>query len=452
MLNAPSSSAQSASSRAKHIRDLIRSEPILAPAAYLLPSLAQVSETVIDITAATDPISSRLFAFGTAAEIENKQSGKRKKDILAVVGGPAGEAIRILKVGKEQFSWRGNKAVTLSVPTIDTTEQGWWAGNHTPVQQICFSEEEGLPGGWLAVRHPGATSILRPLLRRRPVAANPRHSNHALGNNPMPSRLDVNHIVHLSIEKTGGAQHTDVAFNPWNQRQFAVLDVRGHWTVWNIEGKYSKRNLWTVTSVSSNTLSDFEDNQYSIDTGDGWGSILWVDDTTVLVVASRSNLFVYSIESKSKRFSGPDLGLRDGSDWILDMQRSPVNPSHIFVLTSVRIYWLKVDIGGGQHARSQFFPLLEILLARRHFRSQEDRSLKMLLYVQSEGELVMKPHLDSAHHCSLRSYAPVVPDRTCNCFSICYAAFHPATAVNLRSFCFAYTALSNRPRYGPGRF
>ncbi|MCJ1435456.1 hypothetical protein MMC27_004829 [Xylographa pallens] len=389
LLNAPSSSAQSASSRAKHIRDLIRSEQSIAPAAFLLPSLAQVSETVIDVTSATDPIISRLFAFGTAADIENKQSGKRRTDILAVVGGPAGEAIRILKIGKEQFSWRGDKAVTLSVPTIDTTEQGWWAGNRTPVQQICFSEEEGLPGGWLAVRHPGAISILRPLLYRRPVAASTRHSNHALWNNFMPSRLAINHIVHLSIEKTGGAQHTDVAFNPWNQRQFAVLDVRGHWTVWNIEGKYSKRNLWTVTSVSSSTLSEFEDNRYPIDTGDGWGSILWVDDTTVLVVASRSNLFLYSIESKSKRFRGPDLGLADGSNWILDVQRSPINTNHIFVLTSLCIFWLKADCGGGQHARSQFSPLLEILLARRHFRSQEDMSLKMLLYVQSEVLEVM---------------------------------------------------------------
>ncbi|MCJ1379015.1 hypothetical protein MMC17_002114 [Xylographa soralifera] len=384
ILNAPSSSTQAAASRAKHIRELTRSESSIAPAAFLLPSLAQVSETVIDVTAATDPITSRLLAFGTAADIENKQSRRRRIDILAVVGGPAGEAIRILRVGKEQFSWLGNKGVTLSVPTIDTTEQGWWVGNSTPIQQLCFSEEEGLPGGWLAVRYAGATSILRPLLHGQPVAAGSRHSNHALWNNFRPSRLDTNQIVHLSIGKTGGAQHTDVAFNPRNQRQFAVLDVGGHWSVWNIKGKYSKRNLWTVTPVSSRTSLAFEDDPNPIETGDGWGRIVWADDTNLLVVASRSNLFIYSIESKSERFSGPDLGLTDRSNWILDVQRSPLNPSHIFVLTSLCIFWLKVDSGRGQHARAQFSPLLEILLARRHFRSQEDRSLKMVLHVQSE--------------------------------------------------------------------
>ena len=389
LLNTPSGSAQSAFSRTKHIRTLIRSEPSIAAAEFLLTPLAQVSETVVDATAATDPITSRLLGFGTAANIGNKTSGRRRIDVLAVVGGPAGEAVRLLRVGREQFAWRGAKGVTLSAPTIDTTEQGWWIGNGAPIQQVCFSEDEGLPGGWLAIRYPGATSILRPLLRRRPVAAGTFHTYHAMGNNFGPSRLDTNQIVHLSIEKTGGAQHNDVAFNPWNQRQFAVLDVRGHWSVWAVEGKYSKRNLWTVSPVSSQTLSGFGGDQHPIDIGDGWGRILWADNTTVLVVASRRNLFIYSIGSKSELFSELDLGLMDGSDWILDVQRSPVNPSHIFVLTSLCIYWLKVESGRGQHARSQFSPLLEILLARRHFRSQEDRSLMMLLHMQSEGELVM---------------------------------------------------------------
>ena len=390
-LNAPIKVAQSATSRTKHIRNLIRSEPSIAPAEFLLPSLTQVSETVIDVTTATDPLTSRLFAFGTAADIENKRSGRRKIDVLAVVGGPAGEAVRIVRVISEQFRWLSNRTVTLSVPTIDETEQGWWFGSSTPIQQVCFSEEEGLPAGWLAIRCIGATSILRPLLRRRPTITAIRHSNHALWNKFRPSRLDANQIVHLNIAKTGGAQHIDVAFNPWNQRQFAVLDVRGHWGVWDIQGKYSKRNLWTVTSVSSSTSSDFEDNQYPLFTGDGWGSILWVDDTTTLVVASRSNLFIYSIESKSERFSGPDLGLTDGSDWILDVQRSLINPSHIFVLTSLCIYWLKLDSGRGQIASPQLSPLLNILIARRHFLSQEDRSLKMLIHVHSEGELMMTP-------------------------------------------------------------
>ncbi|MCJ1399029.1 hypothetical protein MMC11_002231 [Xylographa trunciseda] len=391
LLDVPSGSKQSAKSRAKYIRDLVKSEPGIAPAAFLLPALAQVSEAVIDATAAADPTTSRLVAFGTAADIENKHSGSRRVDILAIVGGPAGEAIRILKVGRESFNWLGHKGVTLSAPTIDTTEQGWWVGNGTPIQQVCFSEENGRPGGWLAVRYSGATSILRPLILRYPVAAGFAHSKNGLVKHFSPSRLDTNQVVHLSINKTGGAQHTDVAFNPWNQRRFAVLDVRGHWSVWDIEGKYSKRNQWTVTSVSSRTPSEFQDNQHSTGIGDGWGSILWAGDTTVLVVASRSNILICSIALKSERFSGPELGVTDGSDWILDVRRSPVNPSHIFVLTSLCIYWLKVDSGNGQHAGSQFTPSLEILLARRHFRSQEDRSLKMLVHVQSEvSEIILQ--------------------------------------------------------------
>ncbi|MCJ1287053.1 hypothetical protein MMC26_006400 [Xylographa opegraphella] len=384
LLNAPSNSSQSAISRDKHIRNLTRSEPSIAAAAFMLPSLAQVSETAIEVTATTDPITTRLLAFGTAADIENKPSGRRRIDVLAVVGGPAGEAIRILRVGKERFSWLGKKGVTLSVPAIDMTEQGWWVGNGTPIQQVCFSEEEGRPGSWLAVRYPGATSILRPLLRRQPVAAGTRRTYHALWDTLTPSRLDTNQIVHLNIEQTGGTQHTDVAFNPWNQRQFAVLDVRGHWSIWNIEGKSSTRNLWTVKCVSSKISSDLEDTQHSRHIGDGWGSILWVDDTTFLVVASRSNLFIYSTASKSERYIGPDLGLAGGSDWILAMQRSPVDYSHVFVLTSLCIYWLKLDSGKWQHTGS---PSLEVLLARRHFRSREDRSLKMLLHEQFEGEL-----------------------------------------------------------------
>ena len=389
MLNAPSGSKQSATSRAKHIKNLTRSEPGITPAAFLLSSLAQASEAVVDITATGDPITSKLLAFGTAADIDNKHSGTRKIDIVAVAGGLGGEAIRILRVGSEQISWIGHKGVTLSVPTIDATEQGWWIGNGSPIQQICFSEYEGRHGGWLAVRYSGATSILRPLTRRQPVPAGSRHPNNVLRKRFMPSRLDSNQILHLNIEQTGGQQHTDVAFNPWNERQFAVLDVQGQWSVWDIQGKYSKRNLWTIVSVSSGSPSDCEYDQYSTDISDGWGNILWAGDATTLIIAVRNNLLVYTIGSKAERGMGPELGLTDGSDWILNVQRSPVNPTHIFVLTSLYIYWLKVDCQRSQDTGSQVKSSSKVLLARRHHRSQEDSSLTMLLYTKLEGKLVM---------------------------------------------------------------
>ena len=386
LLEPPSSYTQSSTSRREHIKTLSDLEPTLSAAAYLLAPLVQVSEVVSDVTATSDPITSDLLAFGTAADLENKSSGVRTTNVVAVVGGLAGEEVRILQIGKDRYGWGIHKGVQLHLPTIDKTEQVSWAGDRSPVQQVCFHEtEHGRPGGWLAIRHLGGISILRPLIHRTTLSANSFDTRRHYQDTTSRSRLDPNLIAELPIYHTGGDLHVDVTFNPWTPRQFAVLDLQGRWSIWDIEGKTRAKSTWTIVPGPSGTLPSFDESGPSIITTDGWGRIMWAGSVASLVIANRNALFIYIVDTTPRQLLGPELKLNDGSEWILDMQRSTVNLGHIFVLTSFFIHWLEVatqEPGDGHPIRQG----ANVLLSRRHFRNQNDRSLRISISRQQEGK------------------------------------------------------------------
>ena len=80
----------------------------------------------------------------------------------------------------------------------------------------------------------------------------------------------------------------------------------------------------------------------------------------------------------------PRLFEPKSADQIVDMKRSPSNLSHIFLLTSSRIFWLNVSNyqnhrGGGLEAGAQ------ILLSWVHFRDQQDSSLRLNVLDDGHG-------------------------------------------------------------------
>ncbi|MCJ1475344.1 hypothetical protein MMC13_004006 [Lambiella insularis] len=389
MLNALATSTQSAPSRTKYINQVIKVDPSLTAAAFLLPPLTQVSEAVTDITSTFDPTVSTLLTFGTAFRDGDKRSESNYVSVVAVAGGLAGECVRLLPLGEDRLCWDGHKGVQLVAPAIDNSRQGWWTANGGPIQQICFSEDNGRPGALLAVRHPGTTSILRPLAQRQ--YANLKMAKNDYTALSQSSYLDPNPVVRLPIQSTGGALHVDLTFNPWDQNQLAVIDVLSRWSVWKIENRMGKRDRCSVVAISSGVLPEFVDNETSGDGADGWGKILWVRDVTTIVVANRKLIAIYDTVSAVEQSKGPDLGFQDGSHWILDIKRSPIDSTHIFVLSSLCIHWLKFSHTEEHYEGSEPAVCVNILLARQHFWNPEDSSLQMVLCAR-EGEIMVVLH------------------------------------------------------------
>ena len=379
----PTDQPRLAATRNKQIRELIKYEPILAPAAFLLPALAQVSEAVIDLSAVSDSATSALISFGSAANLGKRNSEHRTVKVVVVAGGPGGEAVKILRLSEVQAELEGCEDTQLTYGTIDETEQGFWVSYGSPIQQVCFSEDNGQLGGMLAIRCSTVTTILRPVLRRRPVPPSAAGRSNPPTMDLQPSLLDANPIVDLPINLTGDASHVDVAFNPWDQHQLAVLDTTGRWSIWVIEEQSKSRPLWTVQPAFSGNLPAEEEDAFGSRVAtDTWGIILWVYNPNMILVARRSTMILHDTPSGAQQMLGHGLGLEEASEWIFDVKRNPLDSTQLFVLTSSCIFWLRVGVSedsSNGEARAH------ILLSRRHFQSYEDRGLQISVSATTKG-------------------------------------------------------------------
>lgn len=385
---APTAHVQSATERTRNIKDLTNQYPELLPASSLLPGLAKVSEVVDDVTSSHDSARSKLLAIGEAVDSDSKSRGLKTLSIAAVAGGAAGEAVRLVLLTKHKLGWEGSKNIQLSTYSSKGGEEGWWYGNGSPIQQLVFAEAQGRPSSWLAVRHHGAISVLRPELQRDPsifpLAQAPSIRN-------TPSRLNANHIVTLSIGQAHNVPFSDVAFNPWYNQQIATIDQEGAWAVWDIEKveKQAKgKRFWTVKRTRLGRLLDGlpEGETSTSSLLDGWGAVLWAGDLSTIIVASRRMLAVFDITGSPRRLSAPNLVSTTTAEWILDVKRSPKDSTHVFVTTTCSIFWLQITSSAGAHNSEEATAGAKCLLSWCHFRDPADISLGLEVADDSERE------------------------------------------------------------------
>lgn len=382
----PPSEIKSSATRKEHIEQVVRSNPILRPAAYFLPPLAQVSDHVEECTSVSDPITSELLAFGTALNQYDASLDERAVKIVAVAGGNGGEAVRLIKLEDDGLEWENSSDIQLSAERLNETVQGSWIGKGSPVQQVCFSGVREKGGSWLAIRTLWSIIICRPTVRPSPSAHTVLDEGHNAIPGSAPTTILANPVVDLPIQRTGASLQADMSFNPWNTDQLAVIDIRGRWNIWNIV-RYGRkgRNLWTIESGLIGGLSHTVDDTSRGLTLDGWGSVLWVGDASTVIVANRIAINLYAVKSYSRRMQLPDFNLTSSGDLILDIKRNPNDLTEIFILTSVRIIWLRVS-RTGKTKEAQISGASQILLSVRHFRAPSDNSLQLVIDSNSQGE------------------------------------------------------------------
>lgn len=111
---------------------------------------------------------------------------------------------------------------------------------------------------------------------------------------PLPgyrNRFAARRLAHIDA---GESVHAHVEFNPWYERQFAIVDESGKWRIWDIEGRQSQdariRKELALEEYTSGRVSSADD-----DTGKGWGRIVWGGDLFTVLACDRKRVGLFDI-------------------------------------------------------------------------------------------------------------------------------------------------------------
>lgn len=365
----------------RQVEQLLRAHPEFAPSSALLPPLAEASEAIEELTGGYDPAVADRLAFGRALRPARSQKSAQSVPVVAVIGGVAGELVRIFQLTPEVCRWDGEPNIRVNNEVFQSRVQGIWSPGGSAVQQIRFAEAKGEPTEWLAVRYSGATSILRVILREdevptlHKIACVP-----AFGAN-VEVRFELLHVVTLPVQRTGGASHTDVCFNPRNPTEFAVIDTCSRWSTWKFKSVFEKTSVWMLEDCSFGVLAEgfsdeVEDVIESEARYDGWGAIAWIINGAGLLVCSRRKIAGIELQVPPRQVLLPDLALSKTTDWILDLKQSTADSGYVFIATSSRIFWIHLaeeQTEGSERPQM----VAKIVLAWMHFRNEIDLSLLM---------------------------------------------------------------------------
>lgn len=386
--------------RDSEIEQLARAYPELAPSSGLLPSLAEESEAIQKSTSAYDPAISDLLAFGRALHPLHHRQSEKTVPVIAIAGGSAGGLVRVFQLVPEVIGWDEQSNIKLQDEAFRGRVQGLWYGNGSRIQQLQFARSNGEPTEWLAVRYGGTTSILRVILRDREVPTLYDIPHPPALQADVEIRLEVKHIVTVSMQLSRGVPHADVCFNPCNPQEFAIVNQSSRWSTWRVASINKKVDVWIAEAgVSGHLTGDKSDDNGDPEKSnthlDGWGAVRWINYGNCLLVCNRRRISCCKLQDSPTYFSLPELGLKKTKDWILDIKEASTNPEHIFVVTSSCIFWLQLTFERlGDDDQLQL--CAKTLLTWRHFRNELDASLSMQLVVLGSSMPTVAAALSSA--------------------------------------------------------
>jgi RNA polymerase I-specific transcription initiation factor RRN6 len=295
--------------------------------------------------------------------------------IAALPKGETGNILQLSILDIERHGWAMNPKSWVEGRTLKDAESGFWSDEAAPIQQVHFAHsDDNRP--FLAVRLPARTVLFHPEYHRHP---------HAVAASPLTripgSTIQPHPILSIHQNDTGGFAHVDVAFNPDFQLQFALVDQSQTWSVWDIEHR-PILGTYSVSCVIRGQIDEREDEN-AIDE-DGWARILWVANTTTLLVCNRRHLSIVSIKGGSLSYlPSPKLFSERSADWILDVKQHPRDRTRVLILTSTRLALLSVT------APSELVPSAGetgavVLTSWRHYRGAEDFTLHMSVQMLSD--------------------------------------------------------------------
>ena len=329
------------------------------------------------------PLTGHRLCFGTASRLNARGQpiSSVGTPIIALATGDAHKDLRISPIDSMSVSVDDGSGFDADINIPATSDNGFQYQSPTPqrILQISFSSHHSL----LGVRTATSTTLLRPLLSRSRGSA---LKDSECSGRPSPS-LRIDHVMTIPSSRTGGHSHAHFAFSPKNERELALIDMRGVWSVWEVRGKSSSsaRVLLQAHLRSSGRLLPPEFGKRS-DAEDGWHRICWLEtrngSADVLFVASRQHAAVFDTSGEYLGVVDMRIGVKAAKHGILDVQPCAAHPDICYVLTSSRlmIMRLALDVLDSERTREP----LELICSWNHFRGPQDLSLGMSVMEMDE--------------------------------------------------------------------
>ncbi|KAI1636160.1 RNA polymerase I-specific transcription initiation factor RRN6-like protein [Biscogniauxia mediterranea] len=353
-----------------------------------------------------DPCHTSHFALGELTDT-SKPRGSTGAPLLVTSAGIANDEIRFVKPNLAEWRWGEEDSGALRLAERSAEEPAFWTKDIGPICQLkCFVDLKRYdPTRWLVVQRCSGTRVFQPEYQRVPTTSTQSGSKE-------PSRIAPNPILYFSRDQTGGNSHTDVAFNPGTRSrppQLGIIDKCGFWSIWDITltriktARKPKSKLKKCGHIQKGVTEQFPSREASVSQ---WHKILWVgcsdsrleelqtfgfdenqtepssqyaflslERSTMLLLCNSS--LVRLLDTTTNSFL-PDLSfLRPGSsESVLDIHANPQDPQYCFVLTTSKLFLVRVFSEAGEEWDK---PQMKwtILLSSPHFRDTFDKTLKL---------------------------------------------------------------------------
>ncbi len=351
---------------------LYRQYPDLA---FTAPILLDGNDRTVRRLAQPDPaLRGQRLCYGRASgvDIHGQRLESAGVPIVASADGPAQAHVRISPIETDSLPADDRSVIQTLISVHNTSKnvlQHRLASAET-ILQICFSAHHAIVG----IRKASSITLLRPLWRGR---AQRRHLSHVHS-----SSVGLDNVLVLPISRTGGHPLAHFAFDHREERQLAVVDVHGVWSVWSVGGKGSSsaRVLFQAHLKAPGRLLPYNLHMAkSTSSEDGWHRICWLGSLNapenVLLACSRQSAAVYSVSGELLGAVDMRIGTKSAKYWILDVQPCVAYHDICFVLTSTRIMAMRLADGVFDTATNR--EPLTLMCSRDHFRGQQDLTLRM---------------------------------------------------------------------------
>lgn len=315
------------------------------------------------------------IAFGSASwlGVDGVDSGNLSYPVTAFAAGPDGGELRVSCMGRRTILYDTEDGIRseLTLPRISENKGSTWRSGERIDQLVLSGASTSTSGGgFLAVRLLSRTCIFEPLIRRDTSAGRQGGS------------IDLYRVLTLPISVTGGCIHSDIAFDPQNQKRFAIIDVEGNWSIWSIRGQraYNARVLYKARLDESGKIFSWNSKKRPEKIEpyfDGWHRVLWSSSDGIhpdrILVCNRQELRIFDTNSEQVCSVDVRLNTRKVEAEILDINTGPcistffvLTTSHVLCFDTARHDWKlhghPALLCSWQHARNAYNASLQLTI------------------------------------------------------------------------------------------
>lgn len=298
----------------------------------------------------------------------------RESNVLAFPSGGAGDVMKLTELREARHGW-GLDRKSAWLKTLEIRETGsttYFADGR--IRQICFASnqvDETHP--LLAARTAMSITVFLPQVY---LSAEPAdQANRAQIRSG--SRISLQQVFRFSIEGNGLIEFIDMSFNPWFPTTLAAVLEDGRYHLWSL---LPGQHTWDQNDSIESDIGDFNADDTA---KDDWHRIVWMSNSTFLV-ATRRHLKAFRRKGPDATCINQDVLAIDGNHTILDVRRSPIDDSCIFVTNATHVMCLR----GTRNLRNVDADLsFTISLSWRHYRDPNDLTLKLSLVEEDAGKI-----------------------------------------------------------------